>query len=209
MSELLIALAKAQAEMRPAKFDKVNPHFKSKYASLASVIDAVQGPLTKYGISYAQQMVRDEHGHGIETVLRGHGQELYTGVVPVIADKNNAQGFGSGMSYARRYSLSMACCIASDDDDDGNAAPASAPKKDGRVVTAALEGETWDAQKCQDYVHAITVALAKKDHVGLAQLSDEIKTDMVMQLAVSQAMDSTSRRQLKEFNDARRAEKAA
>ena len=129
---LVDALVKAQSEMTHAVFDQVNPQFHSKFASLKSVIDAVKPALNKNGIAFIQRSIPMENGISIETVLYGHGEEITTGVVPVPAQKITAQGNGSAMTYAKRYSLAMACGVAADEDDDGEAAeveqPPSAPK---------------------------------------------------------------------------------
>ena len=126
------ALVKAQSEMTHAVFDQVNPQFHSKFASLKSVIDAVKPALNKNGIAFIQRSIPMENGISIETVLYGHGEEITTGAVPVPAQKITAQCYGSAMTYAKRYSLAMACGVAADEDDDGEAAeveqPPSAPK---------------------------------------------------------------------------------
>ena len=71
---------------------------------------------------YQQVSEFTENGICIETIFYGHGNSLTSGKVFVPADKNTPQGFGSALTYARRYSLSLACGIGSDADDDGNAA---------------------------------------------------------------------------------------
>ena len=135
------ALAAAQAEMGHAHFDSVNPHFRSKFASLPSVIDAAK-PLAAHGIAFIQHSRPQEKGVGIETVLYGYGEQIGTGVVPVPVDKSNAHGVGAAMTYAKRYSLSMALGIGADEDDDGNAAVATPKKaKSDAFKFRALDGE--------------------------------------------------------------------
>jgi hypothetical protein len=130
---LVQALVKAQSEMGHAVFDQVNPQFKSRFASLKSVIDAAKPALNANGIAFIQRSIPMENGISVETVLYGYGEEIPTGPVPVPAQKITAQGYGSAMTYAKRYSLAMAVGIAADEDDDGEAAevekPQSAPKK--------------------------------------------------------------------------------
>jgi hypothetical protein len=129
---LVQALVKAQSEMGHAVFDQVNPQFKSRFASLKSVIDAAKPALNANGIAFIQRSIPMENGISVETVLYGYGEEIPTGPVPVPAQKITAQGYGSAMTYAKRYSLAMAVGIAADEDDDGEAAevekPQSAPK---------------------------------------------------------------------------------
>ena len=130
---LVQALVKAQSEMGHAVFDQVNPQYKSRFASLKSVIDAAKPALNANGIAFIQRSIPMENGISVETVLYGYGEEIATGPVPVPAQKITAQGYGSAMTYAKRYSLAMAVGIAADEDDDGEAAeaeePQSAPKK--------------------------------------------------------------------------------
>ena len=126
---LINALIKAYSEITSAEFDKVNPHFKSKYASLESVIKAVKPSLIKHGILYRQVSKYTENGICIETIFHGHGAELPTGEIFLPVDKRTAQGFGSALTYARRYSLSLACGVGADDDDDGNQAEKEVGKK--------------------------------------------------------------------------------
>ena len=106
-NKLVGALIKAYSDITSAEFDKVNPHFKSKYASLESVIKAVKPSLLKHGILYRQVSKYTENGICIETIFHGHGEELGTGEIFLPVDKRTAQGFGSALTYARSYSLSL------------------------------------------------------------------------------------------------------
>ena len=110
-NELINALIKAQSNIDNANKDGTNPHFRSSYATLESCIDAVKQPLLDEEIMFLQKSELSDKGICIETVFFGHGSELSAGKIFVPADKNNAQGFGSAMTYARRYSLVTACGI--------------------------------------------------------------------------------------------------
>ena len=128
IKELATALAKAQGSMKGALKDSANPFFKSKYADLASVVEAVREALGANGLSYVQIAHDAEHAAKIETVImHSSGEWLSCGSVGVPVSKDDAQGFGSAMTYARRYSLSAAFGVAPEDD-DGNAAAAAKPK---------------------------------------------------------------------------------
>jgi len=121
-SGLVAALVLAQAEMEGAKKDKSNPHFKSKYATLESVNDAVKPALQKHGLAYIQKFHEAQGGVAVETIiLHKSGEQLSNGILSVPASKQDAQGYGSAITYARRYSLQSAFGIAPEDD-DGNAA---------------------------------------------------------------------------------------
>jgi len=118
--KLETALAVALAKLEGAKKKSANPHFKSKYADLGSVIDAIR-PIAEHGIWFRQSTHPDDNGVTVETFYIGHGASISAGVLHMPADKRNPQGFGSALTYARRYALQTAFGLASEDD-DGNAA---------------------------------------------------------------------------------------
>lgn len=125
------AMAKAFAEIEAATKSANNPHFKSKYADLGAVIEAVKPPLIKYGLFFTQRSHPAETGVSVETVLHHEGgEELSLGTLFVPANKQDAQGFGSALTYARRYGLMTAFGVPAEDD-DGNAASASARSTNG------------------------------------------------------------------------------
>lgn len=121
IAELAAALCKAQSQMEGAKKDANNPHFKSKYADLASVWDAIREPLTKNGLSVVQLLRSIQGGVEVETILMHSSGQQISDVFAVPASKNDAQGYGSAATYARRYAL-MAMVGVAPEDDDGNAA---------------------------------------------------------------------------------------
>ena len=121
INEIATALAKAQGAMDNATKDRVNPAFKSRYADLASVRDAVTGPLSANGIAVVQAAQTSAEGVTVETrLIHGSGQWLAStiGAVPKGYD---AQSIGSCVTYLRRYGL-MALAGIAPEDDDGNAA---------------------------------------------------------------------------------------
>ena len=140
IADLSAALSLAQAAMKCAIKDNVNPHFKSKYATLASHVEAIKAPLAANGLSYSQFPVTSEAGVGVETILMHSSGQWISGepyFVPV--DKQNAQGVGSALTYCRRYSLAAITGIAPDDDDDGNAAAVAAPYIDKERPNTATQ----------------------------------------------------------------------
>lgn len=129
---LLGALAKALPELEAAKKTAENAAFKqggkvSKYADLGSVLEAIR-PIAAHGLWFRQMSHENDHGVCVETFYIHASGELSAGKVFVPADRNNAQGFGSAQTYARRYGLQLAFGLATEDD-DGNAAAANPPKK--------------------------------------------------------------------------------
>jgi hypothetical protein len=116
------ALVKAQKEFGPALKTSTNPHFRSRYADLSAVVEAVIDALNNNGIFLLQKNMEVQGGVSIETVfVHESGETLSCGSLFVPATKQDAQGYGSALTYARRYSLMAACGIAPEDD-DGNAA---------------------------------------------------------------------------------------
>ena len=122
MKELIDALVKAQSEMTHGLATGVNPHFKSEYAPLDEVIRAVKKPLNDNGIFFLQKVYLADNGQCVETEFHGHGAVVSGGKVYVVADKKTPQGYGSALTYAKRYSLQTACGLPTGDDDDGNEA---------------------------------------------------------------------------------------
>jgi hypothetical protein len=128
IASLAAALVKAQAKIEGATKDKTNPHFKSKYADLSSVVEAIKKPATDNGLTWTQVMHDAENAARCETIIiHNSGEWLSCGVISVPVSKQDAQGYGSALTYARRYSLSAAFGVAPEDD-DGNAASAAAPR---------------------------------------------------------------------------------
>ena len=122
MKNIASALVKAQKAFAPALKSATNPHFKSRYADLAACIEAVVDALNNNGIMLSQQTRECEDGVIVDTVfIHESGEMLSCGPLHVPASKQDAQGYGSCLTYARRYSLMAACGIAPEDD-DGNAA---------------------------------------------------------------------------------------
>jgi hypothetical protein len=121
IGDLAAALAKAQAEVGTVQKDASNPFFKSHYATLAAVWEATRPILSKHGLSVVQMPSQDEAGYYVETMLmHGSGQWLKSRTYMKPA-KDDPQGIGSLISYARRYAL-QAVTMVCPDDDDGEAA---------------------------------------------------------------------------------------
>lgn len=119
---IFAAMVSAQKSYGPALKSKVNPHFKNKYADLAASAEAVTDALNSNGIALAQVCHESNAGVIVETkFLHESGEEWSGGKLFIPSSKQDAQGFGSALTYARRYSLMAACGIAPEDD-DGNGA---------------------------------------------------------------------------------------
>ena len=199
---LIESLVKAQSEMTHAAFDQTNPHFKSKFASLKSVIDAIKPALNANGIFFMQVSHPLDHGVGIETIFCKADEKLSTGVVMVPVDKANAQGLGSALTYAKRYSLAMACGIAADVDDDGNGAAAAPPQRKGQSVVRTVieqEGIVVNETKRDAYVTQLLAKVTDDDAAGVQELVDELSTDSDMKIAVWAELPSNVRSFIKKL----------
>jgi hypothetical protein len=123
------ALARAQTAMTHPKKTKVNPHFKSDYADLADVLNAVRPALNAEGIAVVQTVEAGE----LVTELRRNGETIRSSI-PLNLDVK-PQELGSQLSYLRRYALSAIAGVASESDDDGNAAAAAPKRTQTRTAT--------------------------------------------------------------------------
>ena len=127
MKNIATALVKAQKDFAPALKDSNNPFFKTKYADLSACVKAVIDALNNNGIALVQKCHPCDDGVSVETIfMHESGELLDCGILHVPAAKNDPQGYGSALTYARRYSLMAACGIAPEDD-DGNAASKGRP----------------------------------------------------------------------------------
>lgn len=150
INELAAALAKAQGVMKNAALNKVNPHFKSRYADLPAVRDAIVPALSANGIAVVQATDMDDSGRVIvETTLMHASGQWLKGRIPVVAERGGPQALGSALTYARRYGLAAMVGIAADEDDDANTAepakgdskPTTVTKGGGDKIMAARKAE--------------------------------------------------------------------
>lgn len=138
MKLIATALVKAQKAFGPALKTATNPHFKSRYADLAACVEAVLGGLNDNGIALIQKCYDCTDGVMVETMfVHESGEMLECGILHVPAAKHDPQGYGSALTYARRYSLMAACGIAPEDD-DGNAGSKPSPKVTDATINALL-----------------------------------------------------------------------
>jgi hypothetical protein len=172
IAALAAALAKAQGAMKGAVKDSANPFFKSKYADLASVVEAIRAAFSANGLSYIQTVEpSDKDEVRVETTLmHSSGEWISCGVLSLPVSKADAQGYGSALTYARRYSLSAAVGVAPEDD-DGNAASAAKPKDDYSKHLLALAAAPTLEDLQSVFKTAYKGAQATQDTAAMATLT--------------------------------------
>lgn len=192
IAELASALSKAQGQIKPAKMDKVNPYFKSKYATLGSVWEVCRKPLADNGLSIVQSPIAplgDLNAIGLTTRLfHSSGEYLEdTMYITMEASKNNAQAAGKIITYLRRYALSAMLGIVADEDNDGNAPDNKNGESNGRVLmpTKAMAkkfhalgvevyGDEWD-DKRPEFTEFITKREGHESKSSKDLTRDEMK----------------------------------
>jgi len=143
MENIAKALVKAQLEMITPKKGSVNPFFKNKYADLNDVLAAVVPALNNNGIVLLQPLVNIEGKNFVKTVLMHESGEVFESLAEIFCkNTNDAQAYGSGVTYARRYSLSSIVGIGSEDDDAQKAVQAKPMATAEILAKAKASGAT-------------------------------------------------------------------
>lgn len=187
ITKIADALVKAQAAMKPAIKDSRNPHFNSRYADLASVWDAIREPLTSNGLSVVQMVGSNELEKTTLTTRVTHvSGEWIESTWQIPVGKQDPQGLGSAISYARRYALASAVGVVQDDD-DGNAAmprqtqqPEYQPKHFSLAdACEKLESVTTLEELETEYKKAYREAtMSKTSTEALTQVKDKVKVKL-------------------------------
>ena len=182
IDELAGALAKAQGAIRAAVKDSLNPHFKSKYADLAGVMEAAREPLSSNGLSVTQWPGEcADNQMSMTTVLAHSSGQWMRETLTIPLSKVDAQGYGSATTYARRYALAAAVGIVQDDD-DGNAASNpkgasnDAPKKESAhsALKNAVRGFVREMEACADWDMWCAFRDSKEARDVLAQVQEKL-----------------------------------
>lgn len=142
IKELSTAMSKFQGSIQNAKKETENPYYRSRYADLAEVFNTVRKSLTEYGLSVLQGAHETETGKWVLVTKLIHlsGEWVET-EYPILTAKQDAQGFGSAMTYARRYSLSSMLGVAQEDDDGNEASKESTGKTYGGSTLSPAKQE--------------------------------------------------------------------
>lgn len=169
INELLAALSKAQGEMKGAVKDSANPFFKNSYAGLESVWDACREALSKNNLAVLQTTGPGEKGEVVLYTTLGHSSGQYmSSAYPINPVKQDPQGIGSAITYARRYALAAIVGVHQTDD-DGNAASGRQKQPEINNVQQKLQQQqlskqTTDAGK-GPHEHTWLPSHFKKDEV--------------------------------------------
>lgn len=191
MKEISAALVRAQKAFGPALKSSTNPHFRSKYADLSACVEAVIDALNSNGIALVQKCHPSDNGVLVETLfVHESGERFDCGMLHVPASKNDPQGYGSALTYARRYSLMAACGIAPEDDDGNAASKSKAPIIPARPAIE-LDPET------EAFLQELSMECMGLVKEGKASEADERiraqKLDGDQEIALANMMDSKSR----------------
>ena len=172
--ELFAALANAQGEIENASKNAANPHFRSRYADLAEVLNTVRPVFSKHGLSLIQSPSFDGALVHVTTLLAHSGGGYVTAVASCQPAKSDAQGVGAASTYLRRYGAAAVAGIAQEDDDGEAAAHNTAPA----VVTAEESA-------------------AVKDFIGMIQQADAVELDKLAAEIAASTFSSSSKAKLR------------
>jgi ERF superfamily len=196
--EIAAAFVKAQKAFGPALKSATNPHFRSRYADLSACVEAVIDALNANDIALLQRTYECADGVMVETVfIHASGQVIEGGLLHVPAPKHDPQGYGSALTYARRYSLLAATGLAPEDD-DGNAA--------SKKVVVKPTGNAFDALPddrkniLTDVAMAIMDCFNKDDIVGAYGEWIGV-TDQEEKIALWEKLPSNVRSAIKKHSD--------
>jgi hypothetical protein len=213
IANLATALAKAQGQMENAKKDSNNPFFKSKYADLSSVIEAIKKPFSDNGLSYTQCAEFDENNFVVvETIVFHESGEWISSKLRMRPTKEDPQGMGSCITYARRYGL-QALVGLSAEDDDGNIASGNnqmAQKKNipkafispHRPTDGAFEALSLNEQESiTDLAIDVIAHVANGDVKEAIDVIKKAELDNDKKIALNSRLNSEVRSALKKFKD--------
>lgn len=139
IASLAAAMCEAQAKVGIAIKNAVNPHLKNKYADLGAVWDACSNALESSGLSVLQMPCpSDDSKLHLETMLMHKSGEWLSSVLVMPLTKQDPQGYGSALTYARRYALAALMGVTQDDD-DGARTVASEKRNEAQIACDAIE----------------------------------------------------------------------
>lgn len=157
-AKIASAFVKAQKAFGPALKSSTNPHFRSRYADLSACVEAVIDALNANGIALMQKTYECKDGVMVETLfIHESGEVIEGGLLHVPASKQDAQGYGSALTYARRFSLLAASGLAPEDDDGNAASRRPDPKPTSKVDPSVMADHLAAIEACADMASLKTV----------------------------------------------------
>lgn len=160
ITELSKALVLFQVKVDSIKKDAKNPFFKSTYASLSNILDAIKIPLTECGLTLSQF---PEGEYGLTTRLLHESGEWMEASYTMRPVKDDPQGRGSCITYQRRYAIAAILSLNIDEDDDGN----QATHPSGKMEAKDSNDKPWLNLKTKDFENA-----SKKLYAGEITIKD-------------------------------------
>ena len=173
IAALSMALAKAQGELENANKNANNPHFKSRYADLAELLNTVRPVLSKHGLAVIQMPSFDSGVASVETLLTHSSGEYVSSTCSAPVTKQDAQGVGSAITYLRRYSLAAFCGIAQEDDDTNSSVchkpqkPQAKPEITSDRLAKAIDAIKKGTAKREDVLNNFT--LTDEQHAAIME----------------------------------------
>lgn len=206
------ALASAQGEFEQIRRDKsvkvqmkAGGSYSFSYAPLESILRAVTPALSKNGLALTQATKCLETGKEfVETTLRHGSGEVLTNLIPIFVKDDGPQAYGSALTYARRYGVTLLLCISADDDDDGNAAEGNGHEVTRHTEPRPTNGRQPD-KRVQDYATRFHQAFEVGIDQAVVDLNTELHEDEELYRAVWGTLPSGMRRQIKELVDRAKA----
>lgn len=175
IDQLSAALSAAQGELENASKNSRNPHFRSKYADLAEIINTVRPVFAKHGLAIVQSPSYADGLVSVTTLLTHKSGQWIRDVASAPAPKLDPQGVGSAVTYLRRYAIGAFACIASEADDDGNAA--SAKPRNNTPSKEAIAQATAELRSCKtlDDLKAAFGSFPAEVRTLVSNIKDEMK----------------------------------
>jgi len=178
INELSAALAKAQSEIENASKTSSNPHFKSKYADLAEILNTVRPVFSAHGLAIVQMPSFESGVAHVETLLTHSSGQWISNVCSAPVGKQDAQGVGSAITYLRRYSLAAFAGVAQEDDDGNSAVGKHAPQQ--QAAKPQPQQQPMTAEIMEKAAQSIRDGKANVQRIAKAYiLSDEQRSALI------------------------------
>jgi hypothetical protein len=217
IDQLVIALNQAQGRLKNPHFDSVNPHFKSKFASLGAIRAEVIPVFQAVGLTLSQWPITEGHASGCRTLLAHVSGQWLEECFLIPVDKPNAHGHASAVTYAKRISMQSVAGIVGDDDDDGNCAVGNPAPAEKKVSGITPTGGVWDALPedmkvyLTDVANDVRTLLYRQDIAGAWDelTSHDADIDENAKVGLWSRFDSKERSALKKESERRKQKEAA